>query len=92
MGAARQGLEQGKSCQRERHDQDKLCKELLKKPLPPVWSSWCGERREDADGGKSKSWRGTSVSEGTTPRMAKPERWIVALVAFSVLVCALPTL
>lgn len=32
------------------------------------------------------------VSEGTTPRVAKPKRWMVALVAFSVLVCAPPAL
>lgn len=63
-----------------------------KKKLPPVWVSWHEERREDAEGGEPKSWSGISVSEGTTPRVAKLERWIVAVFAFSVLVCAPPTL
>lgn len=54
--------------------------------------SWCGECREDAEGSEPESWKGTSVSEDTTPRVAKPERWILVLVAFSVLVCAPPAL
>jgi len=56
--------------------------------MPPVWVSWCGEHWEDAEGGEFESWRGTSVSEGTAPRVAKPERQIAVLVAFSVPVCA----
>lgn len=60
--------------------------------LPSVWVSWHGEHREYAEGGETESWRGTSVSEGTTPRVAKPRRWMVALVAFSLLVCAPPAL
>lgn len=84
--AARRRLEQGKSCQQERQHQDNLCKNLLLKNISPVWVSWHGDHREDAEGGQSESWRGTLVSEGTTPRVAKPRRWIVVLVAFSVLV------